>query len=291
MPALNREVSAHKPETVQTALRPRNAGSLPELSVPDCSWRVAIVMLTFLRSPLLGAALRTWIPDAVWLRFDVLLMVSSPPREAANFTAQKSLAPRVSVRNAYHLLGVSDSRKLERWKVRAFYSSLVDPTAHDWFVMLDDDTLPNLPVLSRFLCALALRRRSEGLYVGFRPTDDKGEPQNFATGQFFLMDPAAMLALKGKMAALPRVRNREQCHSNATLSEMPLWWAGCCAVNDGTVTSFDLFIGACLSSTNVSLRVLPDRWWKRMFRHSAELKDPRTLTSLYEAWRTKLGIP
>ena len=67
----------------------------------------------------------------------------------------------------------------------------------------------------------------------------------------------------------------------------------CCAVNDGTVhtvTSFDLFIGACLSSTNVSLRVLPDRWWKRMFRHSAELKDPRTLTSLYEAWRTKLGI-
>ena len=65
-------------------------------------------------------------------------------------------------------------------------------------------------------------------------------------------------------------------------SETPFWWREV----DG-----ELFIGACLSSTNVSLRVLPDRWWKRMFRHSAELKDPRTLTSLYEAWRTKLGIP
>ena len=262
--------------------------------MPDCSWRVAIVLLTYLKSPLLAAALRTWIPDATWMGFDTLLMVSSPPGEVANFT-QRALPAHVSIRNAYSLLINEDSRRLERWKVHAFYSMLLDPSAHDWYVMLDTDTIPNMSLLARFLCALALRQRpldrGSGVYAGFRPKDEHGMHQLFATGQFYTMDSAAIRTLQGLMVQLRRVDDRRQCHSNKTLASKPPYWAGCCAVNDGLVTSFDVFIGTCLSKTNVSLLQLGPTWWDRLFRHSYATKQANVLLRTYPAWRERAVAP
>ena len=100
---------------------------------------------------------------------------------------------RVSIANAWGLLGRNDSQSLERWKTQAFFGMLVEPGRHDWYVMLDDDTLPNLASLTRILCLLhgdgssaakqlAARRAlgfghkpTGGLYMGWTPKDDAGE--------------------------------------------------------------------------------------------------------------------
>ena len=119
-----------------------------------------------------------------------------------------TLPLRVSIANTWRLLGRDDSRSLERWKTQAFFGMLVQPGRHDWYVMLDDDTLPNLASLTRILCLLhgdgdgaATRRRrtlafghnaTGGLYMGWTPKGSGGEGAVFATGQGFLMDQQAL---------------------------------------------------------------------------------------------------
>lgn len=118
-----------------------------------------------------------------------------------------TLPLRVSIANTWRLLGRDDSRSLERWKTQAFFGMLVQPGRHDWYMMLDDDTLPNLASLTRILCLLhgdgdgaATRRRTlafghnatGGLYMGWTPKGPEGEGAVFATGQGFLMDQQAL---------------------------------------------------------------------------------------------------
>ena len=125
-----------------------------------------------------------------------------------------TLPLRVSIANTWRLLGRNDSQSLERWKTQAFFGMLVQPGRYDWYVMLDDDTLPNLASLTRILCLLhgdgdgaATRRRTlafghnatGGLYMGWTPKDDAGAhlfgmgARVFATGQGFLMDQQALV--------------------------------------------------------------------------------------------------
>ena len=90
-----------------------------------------------------------------------------------------TLPLRVSIANTWRLLGRNDSRSLERWKTQAFFGMLVQPGRHDWYMMLDDDTLPNLASLTRILCLLhgdgdgAATRRRRTLAFGHNATGSK----------------------------------------------------------------------------------------------------------------------
>ena len=246
--------------------------------------------------------------DAAFMGFDVVLMVSATRNETEAFVQRHTLPSRVSIANTFGQLGKSDSPFLERWKVQAFFGTLVQPERHDWFVMLDDDTLPNLASLTRILCLLALqgeadgattanatafttstttstrtlahgRKATRGLYMGWATKDFEGN-SGYLTGQGFLMDQQGVRTLQRRMQELPRVQRREACHSAALLARTPRWWAACCAVNDGVVRSFDFFIGTCLASTAVSLVSIGDTgsgWWGRLFHHGGLLKLPEKL--------------
>ena len=278
--------------TFQPEYGPRHVvhrSSLPSYELGDCFPRTAVVVLTYLASPRLPVALATWVPDAAYMGFDVVLMVSAPPAETAAFERTHSLPrQRLYLNNTFGLLNESDTPYLERWKVQAFFAELVRPARHQWYVMLDDDTLPNLPSLSHVLCTLYLRASSgryarRGLYMGWMPHDPEEGMQTFASGQGFLMDDLAVAALQRRVASVARVRSRDACFSQTTLRRYPRWWAsGCCAVSDGVVRSFDNFIGSCLSFTNVSKVSLGDGdgrvgWWGRLFHHGGELKQPKKL--------------
>ena len=231
--------------------------------------------------------------DAAFMEFDIILMVSASQHETNAFKKLQTLPLRVSIANTWPLLKRNDSPYLERWKTQAFFGTLVEPKRYDWYVMLDDDTLPNLASLTRILCLLhggdrdsfatrrAFGRRRNatgGLYMGWTPKGDEGYV--FATGQGFLMDQEGVRALKHRMLGLSRVESRESCHSQVALARMPRWWAACCAVDNGHVRSFDYFIGTCLAMTNVSLVSIGDSgsgWWPRLFHHGGMLKLPEKL--------------
>lgn len=281
-----------RPVTFQPEYGPRHGvhrPNLPSYELADCFPRTALVMLTYLASQRLHVALATWMPDAAYMGFDVVLMVSAPPAETAAFERTYRLPrPRLYLNNTFGLLNESDTPFLERWKVQAFFGELVRPARHQWYVMLDDDTLPNLPSLSHLLCTLYMRASSghyarRGMYMGWMPHDPEEGMQIFASGQGFLMDDLAVAALQQRVASVSRVRSRDACFSQTTLRRYPRWWAsGCCAVSDGVVRSFDMFIGSCLSFTNVSKVSLGDGdgragWWGRLFHHGGELKQPKQL--------------
>ena len=211
--------------------------------LPDCLPRTAVVVLTYLLSPRLPVALRTWMSDAALMRFDIILMVSATQNETNAFRKRHTLPLRVSIENTWALLRRNDTQYLERWKTQAFFGTLVEPERYDWYVMLDDDTLPNFASLTRILCLLhggdrdsfATRRAfsfgakrinaTGGLYMGWTPKGAYGYV--FATGQGFLMDQQGVRALKHRMLGLSRVNSRESCHSQAELARMPRcwWWA------------------------------------------------------------------
>jgi hypothetical protein len=259
---------------------------------PDCLPRTAIVLLTYLLSPRLPVAFGTWMRDAAFISFDIVLMVSATQQETDTFNKLHTLPLHVSIANTWTLLRRNDTPYVERWKTHAFYGTLLEPKKYDWYVMLDDDTLPNLASLARILCILNGGDKTNstrlafdhqgnvngGLYMGWTPESNEGYV--FATGQGFLMDQKGVETLKHRMLHLPRVKSRESCHSVTTLARMPRWWAACCAVDDGFVRSFDYFIGTCLATTNVSLVSIGDSksgWWARLFHHGGELKRPNIL--------------
>ena len=176
--------------------------------------------------------------DAAFMEFDIILMVSASQHETNAFKKLHTLPLRVSIANTWPLLKRNDSPYLERWKTQAFFGTLVKPKRYDWYVMLDDDTLPNLASLTRILCLLhggdrdsfatrrAFGRRRNatgGLYMGWTPKGDEGYV--FATGEGFLMDQEGVRALKHRMLGLSRVESRESCHSQVALARMPrCWW-------------------------------------------------------------------
>ena len=80
--------------------------------------------------------------DAAFMEFDIILMVSASQHETNAFKKLHTLPLRVSIANTWPLLKRNDSPYLERWKTQAFFGTLVKPKRYDWYVMLDDDTLP-----------------------------------------------------------------------------------------------------------------------------------------------------
>ena len=119
---------------------------------PQMCTRTLLMVLTHISSERLGVALGTWMRDAAAMGYDIALIVSAPPEEAEVFSA--SLPPRVHLANSFSRLNRSDSPHLERWKIHSFFVDTLGPQEfgdgsrpsgrHDWFVGLDDDTLPEV---------------------------------------------------------------------------------------------------------------------------------------------------
>ena len=107
---------------------------------------------------------------------------------------------RVSIANAWGLLGRNDSQSLERWKTQAFFGMLVEPGRHDWYVMLDDDTLPNLASLTRILCLL--HGDAQGSEAAVAAAGKTAQLRAAMTAAAAREDYAEAAALKQELAAL-----------------------------------------------------------------------------------------
>ena len=259
-----------------------------EFTRPDIRPSAAIVLLTHLASELLKVAMSTWVLDATYLGFDVMLLVSAPPTQVSKFNIKSPLPARVTLANTYSRVNISDSHFIERWKVKTFFSTH-EWLTHEWTVFMDDDTLPNLPALMSFLCSTKDTAPHGPVYMGWFPHSTLGQLQGqwYATGQAFLMNRRGLHATRQVMSNLSLVRTRQACHSASELAGQPSWWAGCCAVSDGVVTSSDAFIGDCLAKVhrNVSRLSLGDHitgLWGLLFHHGGHLKRPEFLQQHYD---------
>lgn len=325
------------------AARPTPVASVRNYSPRLCT-RTLLTVLTYLSSERLIIALRTWMQDAVALGYDITLIVCDPPDKESAFSAAHArlLRGRVTISNTFSMLQMNDSRNLERWKLHAFYRQILGPQEfahsphrdamkgarhepsgrrrldavagheatpgrHDWFVALDDDTLPEVSEIAHFLCAAV--GGAEALdptvphYMGWPPVMSVGRAAGtarwFNDGKGFLLNRAGLRALYGQLLRRPRVRKVNDC----TPSFTPFYWdravvdvppsnmaydraTECCPIYG--VTQADVMLGVCLRWANVPITSIGsdrDGWWARMFAHGGPLKRATGLRAAYEFLR------
>merc|ERR550514_1115118 len=117
----------------------------------------------------------TWIPRCAQNGYDIALMIceDDPGEQSVHSLIPNKLKDRVEVLNTYAALGVKDYRELERWKTWAYVrdlhkvetetGSMFSGRRHQWFMQMDDDTLPDCDRIRNYEAQWV---RPEPLYLG-----------------------------------------------------------------------------------------------------------------------------
>mmetsp|Transcript_49845 Transcript_49845/g.77874 ORF Transcript_49845/g.77874 Transcript_49845/m.77874 type:complete len:321 (-) Transcript_49845:28-990(-) len=248
---------------------------------------VLLMVLTYADSPRLPAALRTWIPSCAAAGFDIALYISEPQSQPKSLNVPAALSDRVHVFNTYEKLKKADSRGLERWKTWAFmremgrleFNHSFEPLAvgshpppfsnrrHDWFLQLDDDSLPRCEKIQEYV---SLQKSSrEAKYIGLRT----GIWNN---GCFMMLSRPAMGSLINQLGKEP-LRDRSEADKCTPAYRDHFWESDCCVMEP--MVYADVLIGSCLHRAGIQA-TSGDATFFELYEHG--LKKAEDVESVYK---------
>jgi hypothetical protein len=247
------------------------------------------MLLTFATSERLEGAMTSWIPACVKAGFDIALMVSADEvaaKRVENLIPQ-DLADGVRMVNSYHITEMNESRSMERWKTWAYVKQtaasefqegdlgsagrLFSGRRHQWFIQLDDDTIPHCAKTAdylndeKILTSLADDPVRSPLYIG-----SGGDWRHFFGGWYVFFNREAFRMMSSQLNAQPpRLwADRKQCDPPYAYVDHD---THCCAVN--RMKHADMMLGDCARKGGVKLT--PDQdyhRWSLLYRHGVKKK-------------------
>jgi len=240
--------------------------------------RALMMLLTFTDSPRLAVAMRTWMPWCASQGFHFALGVFE--RDNAKIDALLAHAS-VQLRSSLHVVnaasflkkqqGLQESREAERAKTWSYIRQIAMKGAlgeqFDWFVQMDDDTLPDCAKTAAFL--RSRDQNQHGVYLG---ADTAGM---YHCGAYLFMDRYAMQVLAQQLAAQP-LRSFSKSGECDVPYQEGRHETDCCVLYP--MIFADVMIGSCLEKGGVHR----EHWGvngEQLYQHP--FKDPEDLEA---AW-------
>lgn len=241
--------------------------------------RALMMLLTYTDSERLAVAMRTWMPWCASQGFSFALGVLEPDSakvDALLASASADLRPSLHVENAFSSLkgqhDLRESREAERAKTWSYIRQIAMKGGlgekFDWFVQMDDDTLPDCAKTAAFL-----RHRGQdqhGVYLG------PSMSGMFHPGYYLVMDRSGIKVLAEQLVAQP-LRPFSKSDECTPRYADRMHETDCCVLYP--MIYADVMIGSCLERGGVHRE-----YWgadgDQLYKHP--FKDPKALET---AWK------